>query len=117
VKTIRNVFPDQHGSDGFSERVWEAIVVEHKPDLPYEAKIRAALTDAEYQSLLAWIKDLTKRKPAHGRPPRADWTSVGSYCLQSEIFMPLKAAVAKTMTAFGVSRALVYTARRKLLSK
>jgi len=90
-------------------------IAEEEGDLPYGEKIRAALTPDEYQTLLRWIKEVAKRK--HRRPPKVDVIQVATDCLMYECFLPQKVAVANTAEVHGISRASVFAARRKFLSK
>jgi hypothetical protein len=90
---------------------WEAIA-EDEGDLPYGEKIRAALAPDEYRTLLVWIKEAAKKKR---RPPKVDVMRVANHCLIYEAFLPQKRAVAITAEVYGISRASVFAARRKLV--
>jgi hypothetical protein len=103
--------------------VWDILAAEYHQEVLDAAltKLRAAgeegatLTEAECAALLVGIKQTSNKQPRRGRPP-ADTFEIAQWCRIYAAFMPLKVAVAKTMDQFGVKRAAVYAAKRKLLS-
>jgi hypothetical protein len=105
-----------------SEFLDHAIAVEYEQDMLHAAmtKLRtppATLTDPECAALRRWIKAAKKKHP-RGRPPGPNAVDIALYCsLREDFGMPIKAAVAETVTLFGVSRSVVYAARRKLVSE
>jgi hypothetical protein len=96
----------------------EAIAVEYGEEQLDSALAKLStegeviLTDSERRALLAWHS--AEKRPQHGRP-RANEISIALWCRIYESCMPLKVAVDKIMNQFGVSRATVFTVRRKFL--
>jgi hypothetical protein len=112
----------KHTVDAGERWLWEAIAREQEQETLYEAMMKlrrppAALTEPECAALLKRIKAAKKKLP-RGRPSGPDAVGIAQYCTLREAFgMPTKVAVGETMRLFGTSRAAVYEARRKLLSK
>jgi hypothetical protein len=101
--------------------LWDAFAVEQAQEHLDSAlvKLRAegevTLIDQERRALQVWIKEHSaERKRPRGRPP-ADTVSIALACQMYEGFWPTKVAVATVAESYGVSPAVVYAARRKLL--
>jgi hypothetical protein len=101
------------------KQLWDAIAVEQAQEHLYSAMVKlrsdgsVTLTDSERRALQVWIWDHSvQRKRPRGRPS-ADAIDIAIACQACEGFMPLKAAVINVAACHGVSRAVVYAARRK----
>ena len=107
-----------NAASGESELTWR----EYEGELAAKV-IRGArqdgvtLTAAECEIIAEKLKGRwAKREP--GRPKDDAWALIGLYCLYREAQGdPVEAAVAFTKEEFKVSRATVYEARRRLLSR
>jgi hypothetical protein len=104
----------------------KARLAVHEEDLLWDAtaKLRrgsligAMLTPAECTLLLDQISNKSKKKKTPRGRPRADALEIAIYCtFREKEGMPTKEAVAETIRRYGVSRSIVYEARREFLSE